>query len=318
AKGVFGVASRESALVANNVILAVSCFVVFVGTMWPVVAEMFFDTKLSVGPPFFNMAFTPFMVVLGLLLPLGSMLSWKRAKVQRAVKQLVPAFILSLLLLGLFWTMQTGTSLLGPVGVFLAAWVISGAVVDLINRTGQTRDLSRLWRLPRSDWGKATAHIGFGITLVGVAGLMAWQEEDIRVAQVGEPFQVGDFELELTAVNQVRGPNYFSTMGDVIVRQDGEEIAVLNPEKRNYPVAQMPTTEAAIDYRFLRDIYVVIGDEQNEGGWVMRTYIKPLANWIWAGSILMALGGLISLTDRRYRVAAGARHQPTPQGVPAE
>ena len=319
AKGVFGVASRESALVANNILLAVSCFVVFIGTMWPVVAEMFFDTKLSVGAPFFNMAFTPFMVVLGLLLPLGSMLSWKRAKVGRAFKQLLPGFILSVLVLGLFWTVQTGNSLLGPVGMFLGTWIVSGAVLDLVNRLGQTRDWSRLFRLPRSDWGKATAHIGFGITMVGIAGLMAWEQEDIRVAQIGEPFQVGDFELELTAVNEVRGPNYFSTMGDVIVRQDGEQIAVLNPEKRNYPVAQMPTTEAAIDYRVLRDLYVVIGDEQDNGGWVMRTYIKPLANWIWAGSILMALGGTLSLSDRRYRVAAGTRRQAAePSGVPAE
>jgi cytochrome c-type biogenesis protein CcmF len=107
-------------------------------------------------------------------------------------------------------------------------------------------------------------------------------------------------------------------MGDVIVRQDGEQIAFLNPEKRNYPVAQMPTTEAAIDYRFLRDVYVVIGDQQDDGGWVVRTYVKPLANWIWAGSILMALGGILSLSDRRYRVAAGTRQQTSPQGVPAE
>ncbi|WP_439521955.1 heme lyase CcmF/NrfE family subunit [Marivita sp.] len=318
AKGVFGVASRESAIVANNVILAVSCFVVFVGTLWPVVAEMFFDAKLSVGAPFFNMAFTPFMVVLGLLLPLGSMLSWKRAKVGRTLRQLAPLFILAILMMGLFWTFQTGKSLLGPVGVFLGVWIVSGAALDLLNRTGQKRDVSRLWRLPRADWGKAVAHTGMGITMVGIAGLMAWQEEDIRVAQIGEPFQVGAFELELTAVNEARGPNYFSTMGDVIVRRNGEQIAVLNPEKRNYPVAQMPTTEAGIDYRFLRDIYVVIGDAQDNGGWVMRTYIKPLANWIWGGAILMALGGVLSLSDRRYRVAAGARKQSAPQGVPAE
>ncbi len=318
AKGVFGVASRESAIVANNVILAVSCFVVFVGTLWPVVAEMFFDAKLSVGAPFFNMAFTPFMVVLGLLLPLGSMLSWKRAKVGRTLRQLAPLFILAILMMGLFWTFQTGKSLLGPVGVFLGVWIVSGAALDLLNRTGQKRDVSRLWRLPRADWGKAVAHTGMGITMAGIAGLMAWQEEDIRVAQIGEPFQVGAFELELTAVNEARGPNYFSTMGDVIVRRNGEQIAVLNPEKRNYPVAQMPTTEAGIDYRFLRDIYVVIGDAQDNGGWVMRTYIKPLANWIWGGAILMALGGVLSLSDRRYRVAAGARKQSAPQGVPAE
>ena len=317
AKGVFGVASRESALVANNVLLAVSCFVVFFGTLWPVVAEMFFDTKLSVGPPFFNMAFTPFMVLLGLLLPIGSMMSWKRANVGRTVRQTVPAFVLALSILGLFWAMQTGRSLLGPVGLFLGAWIISGAVIDLVNRTGRTRDLSRLLRLPRADWGKAVAHTGLGITFIGVAAMLAWQQEDIRVAQINEPFTVGDIELELVAVNDVRGPNYFSTMGDVIVRRDGEQIAFLNPEKRNYPVAQMPTTEAAIDYRFLRDIYVVIGDPQADGGWVLRTYLKPLANWIWAGAILMALGGLLSLSDRRYRVAAGAAKR-VPHGVPAE
>jgi cytochrome c-type biogenesis protein CcmF len=203
--------------------------------------------------------------------------------------------------------------------MFLGAWIISGAVIDLYNRTGKNRDLSRLARLPRADWGKAVAHTGLGITFIGVAGLMAWQQEDIRVAQIGEPFTVGNFELELTAVNDVRGPNYFSTMGDVVVRQNGEDVIVLNPEKRNYPVAQMPTTEAGIDYRFLRDVYVVIGDEQDNGGWVLRTYIKPLANWIWAGSILMALGGFLSLSDRRYRVAAGERKLSAPQqGVPAE
>ena len=318
AKGIFGVASRESAIVANNVLLAVSCFVVFVGTMWPVVAEMFFDTKLSVGPPFFNMAFTPFMVILGLLLPIGSMLSWKRAKVGRTFRQMLPALGLCVAVLGLFWTMQTGRSLLGPVGMFLGAWIVSGAVLDLLNRTGKSRDLSRLMRLPRADWGKAVAHTGLGITFIGVAGLMAWEEEDIRVAQIGEPFTVGGFELELTAVNDVRGPNYYSTMGDVVIRQNGNDIAVLNPEKRNYPVAQMPTTEAGIDYRFLRDVYVVIGDQQDDGGWVLRTYIKPLANWIWAGSILMALGGFLSLSARRYRVAAGEKKVRAPQGVPAE
>jgi cytochrome c-type biogenesis protein CcmF len=130
---------------------------------------------------------------------------------------------------------------------------------------------------------------------------------------------VGQFEIELQDVRRVEGPNYFSTMGEVSVRVDGDEVAHLYPEKRNYPVAQMPTTEAAIDYRFWRDVYVVIGDAQDNGGWVIRTYIKPLANWIWAGCIIMSLGGLLSLTDRRFRVAAGARKSAAPKaGVPAE
>ena len=318
AKGVFGVVSRESALVANNILLAVACFVVFVGTLWPLVAEMLFQRKLSVGAPFFNMAFTPFMVLLGLLLPIGSMLSWKRGKLGRIFRQLVPAMLLALAVAGLFWTIQTGRSLMGPIGLALGTWLVAGSVTDILSRIGQTRDYRRLLRLPRADWGKAVAHAGLGVCMAGIAGLMAWQQEDIRVAQLGEPFTVGAYEIELQDVQRVQGPNYFSTMGEVAVREDGREIAHLYPEKRDYPVAKMPTTEAAIDYRFLRDVYVVIGDQQTAGGWTMRVYIKPLANWIWGGAILMALGGLLSLSDRRFRVAAGARKTVPAKGVPAE
>jgi cytochrome c-type biogenesis protein CcmF len=316
AKGVFSMVSRESMLVVNNILLAVSCFVVFVGTMWPVVAEMFFDRKLSVGPPFFNMAFTPFMVVLGAVLPIGAMVPWKRGARVRAMRPLRGAFILAVAVAALVWAMQTGRSALGPVGVFLGVWVVVGALVDLWSRTGSS-GASRLLRLPRADWGKTVAHAGLGITIFAIAGLTAWEKEDIRVAQIGEAYSVGAFELELQGVERVRGPNYFSTMGEVSVLRNGQEIAHLYPEKRDYPVAKMPTTEAAIDYRFLQDVYVVIGEQQDNGGWTVRTYIKPFANWIWAGCILMSLGGLLSLSDRRFRVAAGARKR-TAQPVPAE
>lgn len=318
AKGVFGLVSRESALVANNVLLAVSCFVVFVGTMWPMVAEMFFDRKLSVGPPFFDIAFTPFMVVLGAIMPVGAMLPWKRGQLGRAFRPLRGVLLLALALGGLAWAMQTGRSLLGPVGLMLGSWMVFGAMVDLWSRTGRSGNrLGRLTRLPRSDWGKSVAHAGLGVTVFAVAGLTAWQQEDIRVAQANEPFDVGAYTLTLTDVRRVEGPNYVSTMGFVRLEQDGRILADLRPEKRIYPVAQMPTTEAAIDYRLLRDVYVVIGDQQTGGGWTVRTYIKPLAGWIWGGCILMALGGALSLSDRRFRVAAGARRRPT-QGVPAE
>ncbi|QFT63621.1 heme lyase CcmF/NrfE family subunit [Roseivivax sp. THAF30] len=317
AKGVFGMVSRESALVANNILLAVSSLVVFVGTIWPLIAEMAFDRKLSVGPPFFNAAFTPFMLILGLILPFGAMISWKRGKLGRIGRSLLPVLLLAFAIAGLAWAMQTGRSLLGPVGLFLGAWLVGGSVVDLWSRTGQSRDLKRLARLPRADWGKSVAHAGLGILFIGVAGLTAWESEDIRTAQIGETFDVGAFTLTLNAVDRVQGPNYVSTMANVTLAKDGREVAVLTPEKRNYPVARMPTTEAAIDYRFLRDVYVVIGDRQDDGGWVVRTYIKPLANWIWAGCLIMSLGGALSLTDRRFRVAAGAK-KTSRSAVPAE
>ncbi len=317
AKGVFGMVSRESALVANNILLAVSCFVVFVGTMWPLVAEMLFDRKLSVGPPFFNAAFTPFMLLLGMILPLGSMMPWKRAKLGQGVHKLRYGFVLALAVGGLVWAMTSGKSLLGPMAIMLGAWIVIGALLDLWSRTGRSGDMGRLFRLPRADWGKAIAHSGLGITFIGVAGLTVYQHEDIRIAQIGTPFDVGGYTLTLNDVREVEGPNYLATIGYITLGKNGENIAELAPEKRIYPVAQMPTTEAAIDYDLARDVYVVIGDAQANGGWAIRTYIKPLTNWIWIGCGLMALGGLFSLSDRRFRVAAGARKSSaTP--VPAE
>ena len=307
ARGVFSMVSRETALVSNNVLLAVSAFVVFFGTIWPLVAELFFDRKLSVGPPFFNAAFTPFMILLGLILPVGSNLPWKRANILNSSKKLIFVFILSICLAGLIWAIQTGKSLIGPVGVFLGAWIVMGTILDLFSKLGRSISLKRLIVLPRADFGKFFAHSGLGITMFAIAALTSWEKEDIRVVPVGGSWKIAAYELKLNSVENVRGPNYFSTMGIIAVSKDGQLLTVLRPEKRNYPVAQMPTTEAAIDYRLSRDLYVVLGDQQSDNSWTIRTYLKPFTNWIWGGCALMAVGGLLSLTDRRLRIAARRR-----------
>jgi len=317
AKGVFGLVSRESGILLNNIILAVSSFVVFIGTIWPLIAEMFFDRKLSVGAPFFDQAFSPFMILLGIALPIGAMLPWKRANLTATVRKLIPAMGLALAVALLGYVMQTGRSLLGPVGLLLGTWIVVGTAIDLWSRTGRNGSFARLFRLPRADWGKSIAHAGLGVTMLGVSGLMAWELEDISTVQIGESIEIGSYEVMLTEVKRVPGPNYVSTMASVDVLKNGSFVRTLYPEKRVYPVQAMPTTEAAIDNGFLRDVYVVIGDPQEDGGWALRSHVKPLANWIWGGSILMALGGIFSLTDRRYRVAAGARKAPS-GGVPAE
>jgi len=317
AKGVFSVLSRESMLVLNNILLAVACFVVFIGTIWPLVAELFFDRKLSVGAPFFNAAFSPFMAGLGLVLPIGAMLPWKRATLGRVLRQLAPVFVLAVAVAAFAWALQSGRSALGPLGLFFAAWLIGGAGVDLWSRTGLGQGrFGRLTRLPRADWGKAVAHGGLGVTMAGIAAMMAWQAEDIRVLEVGQQFELSGYGLRLDEVHPEQGPNYMATKATFTLSKNGQVIAEMFPEKRVYPVAGMPTTEAALNNGFLRDIYVVIGDPQEGGGWAVRSYYKPLANWIWGGTILMALGGCLSLSDRRYRVAAGARKLPA--GVPAE
>ncbi len=307
ARGVFSMVSRETALISNNVLLAVSAFVVFFGTIWPLVAELFFDRKLSVGPPFFNAAFTPFMILLGLILPVGSNLPWKRANILNSSKKLIFVFIFSICLAGLIWAIQTGKSLVGPVGVFLGAWIVMGTILDLFSKLGRSKSLKRLIVLPRADFGKFFAHSGLGITMFAIAALTSWEKEDIRVVPVGGSWKIAAYELKLNSVENVRGPNYFSTMGVIAVSKDGQLLTVLRPEKRNYPVAQMPTTEAAIDYRLSRDLYVVLGDQQSDNSWTVRTYLKPFTNWIWGGCALMAVGGLLSLTDRRLRIAAARR-----------
>ncbi len=319
AKGVFGLVSRESALVLNNLLLAVSALVVFVGTIWPLLSEIFFDRTLSVGPPFFNAAFGPFVIAMAVALPIGAMVPWKRAKLGRVAKSLVPVAVLAAAGALLAYSVFTGQSAMGPMFIGLSVWLVFGAVLDLWTRTGRKsiqERFGRLWRLPRADWGKAVAHGGLGITLFGIAALTTYESEDIRVATLGEPYEVGAYTVMLETARELQGPNYVALQGEVAVTRNGRDVATMFPERRFYPVAGMPTTEAAIDNGFTRDLYVVLGEGQS-GGFVLRVYIKPFANWIWGGSIIMALGGALSLTDRRYRVAAGAA-RPVQGGVPAE
>ncbi len=316
AKGVFGMVSRESALVVNNILLAVAALVVFVGTIWPLVAEMAWGRKLSVGAPFFEKAFTPFMLLLVIVLPIGALMPWKRAGLARAVQPLIPAMVLALSVAALTWAIGTNRSAIALVGAGLGSWLIFGALTELWVRSG--RKAARITRLPRADWGKALAHGGLGVTFIGIALLTAWDSEDIRVAKIGEPFTVAGYEITLDGVEEVQGPNYTSTVGTMSVRENGKLTAVMHPEKRVYPVQAMPTTEAAIDQRFTGDVYLVIGDPQLGGGFAVRTYIKPFADWIWTGLALMALGGMLSLSDRRYRVAAGARKRAPLAATPAE
>ena len=319
---VFGLVSRESGLVFNNLLLVVAAFVVLVGTIWPLIAELAFGQKLSVGPPFFNITFTPFMVALALVLPVGAMLPWKRARLARAAAVLWPGLVLAIAVGALMWAVRTGDSALAPIGAALAVWVVLGALADLgerirLGRAGAGETIRRLVSLPRADWGKTVAHAGFGILIFAISGIMSGEVDDIRVVQIGETFKLDRYELRLDEVAPVRGPNYQAERATLTLWDNGVDRGQLVAEKRFYPVAQMPTTEAGIDRGFTRDVYVVIGDAQEDGARAVRTFIKPFANWIWAGAIIMALGGVLSLTDRRYRLGAPARRR-QPVGVPAE
>jgi cytochrome c-type biogenesis protein CcmF len=319
----FSFFSRESGLVLNNLLLVVATVVVFFGTIWPLVAELTTGRKLSVGAPFFDAAFTPFMVVLCMALPIGAIMPWKRADVGKAVKHLRGAMALSVALGVLVWSLQTGGRMLAPIGLALAAWLVLGAVLDLLIRARYTNGspsetLRRLRNLPRSDWGKAVSHAGLGLLVFGIAAITAWEKEDIRTAAIGEEFMLGQYEFVFKGVEDVNGSNYTAQIATVTAYKDGEKIGDLRPEKRFYPVQNMPTTEAAIHSTLSRDLYIALGDDREGEVWAMHTYVKPYVAWIWIGCLVMALGGCLSLSDRRYRIAATARPKRAPNAQPAE
>ncbi|MEX2519581.1 MAG: heme lyase CcmF/NrfE family subunit [Paracoccaceae bacterium] len=323
AEGVFAPVSREGGLILNNLLLTVACAVVFIGTLAPLFREMIDGEKISVGAPFFDMSFTPFMILLALALPLGALMPWKRGDLGKAWRKVMIVAVIAFLIGALIWAFQTGRSPFAPIGLALAAWVCFGALADLADRVKAGRaplaeSLRRLANLPRADWGKSVAHAGFGFTIFGIAAVSAWEVEDIRLAAPGDVIEIGGYEIEFDGVRAHQGPNYQADIGRFTVFRNGEEQVRVFPEKRFYPVQQTPTTEAGIDSGLTRDIYVVLGDPAQGGGqWAVRSYVKPFANWIWLGAIVMALGGLISLTDRRYRVGAVAKAKARPPATVA-
>jgi len=322
-EGMFQPISREGGLVLNNLLLATAAAVVFTGTLAPLVREFVDGAKISVGAPFFDLAFTPFMVLLMVALPLGAMMPWKRGDLGAVTVRLWWAAAGALALGGVLWGMSGGGALLAPVGLALAAWLIFGVIAEIgersgFGRVGASAALGRLARLPRADWGKFLAHAGLGLSVMGIAAVTAWQAEDIRVARPGDTIPLAGYDFRFEGVTEGQGPNYIYQRGMFSVTRNGSPVALMTPEKRVYPVQGQPTTEAAIDSGLTRDLYVVLGDAQQENNaWAVRIYVKPLANWIWLGALIMGLGGLVSLSDRRYRVGAAARRAAAAP-VPAE
>jgi cytochrome c-type biogenesis protein CcmF len=305
--GLFAPISREGALVLNNLFLTTACATVFVGTLYPLALEVLTGDKISVGAPFFNLTFAPLFVPLMVAVPFGPMLAWKRGDLLGAAQRLLAAGVAALLAIALAWAWARGGSALAPLAIGLAVFVVAGAVSDIAERAGLFRvplatSLRRARGLPRSAFGTAFAHAGIGVALIGIVCETTWNSEYIGTMKANDSVPIAGYQLTLDGLTQRQGPNYRELAAVFTVARDGERLSVMTPSKRSFTTRGMSTTEAALLTRGLSQLYISLGDTNADGSIVVRIYHKPLVLLIWFGPVLMAMGGVLSLSDRRLRV----------------
>jgi cytochrome c-type biogenesis protein CcmF len=300
--GSFRLMSRETLLLINNVMLVVACATVLLGTMYPLIIDALGLGKISVGPPYFDSVFAPLMLPLVFVLGIGPLTRWKGDSARRIVQLLRVAFVASLVIAAAIVLVTSGYSPLLLAALAMAIWILAATTQGFLMRV---RGKANLWQglraLPRSFVGMTLAHIGVGIFIIGVAVTTSFgTDRDVRLG-AGDSAELAGYRFQFDGVREFPGPNYRAERGEVRVFRGDKQIATMFPEKRFYPIQDQPMTEAAIDIGFTRDLYVALGERLDDGSWGVRLYYKPLIRWIWLGPTLMALGGLLAASDRRYR-----------------
>lgn len=303
----FALWSRETFLLANNLVLVVAASMILLGTLYPLVLDALTGAKLSVGPPYFNALFVPLMGLLMLVLAVGVLVRWKDTPVKWLRGMLTPVLI-GAVVLGFVASWVFGDFHWSVLAVFLLAfWVLLAGVRDLLDKCRHKGLIKGVRSLSSSYWGMQMAHLGIAVCAIGVVLVShSSAERDLRLAP-GESLELGGYVFVFEGAKHFEGPNFTSDKGTVRVLEDGEEVAVLHPEKRLYTVQQMPMTEAGIDAGFTRDLYVALGEPLENGAWAVRVHIKPYVRWIWLGALMMGLGGLLAAFDPRYRVKVRTR-----------
>ena len=298
----FSPLSRETFLLLNNVLLVVATTLVLMGTLAPLIVEMLNGGKISVGPPWFEIAFMVPMIPLLLLLGLGMHTAWRKQSTGPWIRLLrIPAIVAVLIGIVLPLFFYGRVSLLLVVGCTAAAWIVISSLIQPVRSWRRKKGASAI---TRSALGMSIAHLGVGLFVIGVTIVSAFGVESDRAMRQGETLDVAGFEFELREVREVQGPNYTAIEGVVDVRRDGDFVATVRPQKRQYLVQKGWMTEAGIHPTWNKDLFVALGDQLGDGAWSVRIQYKPMIRFIWLGAFIMALGGLVSVTDRRHRKSA--------------
>ncbi len=315
--GLFAPISREGALVFNNLFLTTACLTVFVGTLYPLALEALTGEKISVGAPFFNLTFGPLFVALMFVIPFGPLLAWKRGDLFGVAQRLMTAFAIGIVAAAIAFAVEGGQSILAPFGVGLALFVMLGAMTDLVERTGLFRMplatvRQRAAGLPRSTWGTAIAHFGIAVSMLGIVCAGTWGTERIVAVKPTQTVSLSGYEFSFDGLVQRPGPNYNALVAKFTVRSGGVPIGIMEPSKRSFSTRGMTTNEAALMSSGLGQLYLSLGDTNNDGSIAVRLYYKPMVLLIWLGAVVMMFGGTLSLSDRRLRIGA-----PKPAAKPA-
>jgi len=293
--GKFSLTSRETFILLGNVFLVVSAASVLLGTLYPLLIDALHLGKISVGPPYFNSVFVPIMIPLLVLMGIGPWTSWKNSNLFDVIQRLWIAALVAVIAAALIPFAMGEFTWLSSLGFLLAFWVIASGVLQIIRQ-------AKAGKPTRSFIGMQVAHLGIAVFVIGVTMVGAYQEEkDVRML-AGESVSVGGYQIQLKGVSAVPGPNYKAMQGTFLLTRNGKLEATMYPEKRSYFSSTMPMTEAAIDVGLTRDIYVSLGEELEDKAWAVRVYYKPFVDWIWFGCLLMALGGVLAISDKRYRM----------------
>ena len=317
--GVFSLVSRESTLLVNNLFIGAACFLVFFGTFYPLFVTTVSDETVTIGAPFFNATFNPMMGLLLVLVPVSGMLAWKRGKLKPVLRKLVPALMAATAAAILAFWIADRTRIAGALGTGLALWIGVGVLIDLAQRVKLFElplpaSLARAARMPLGIWGMAVAHFGLAITVLAITGVSAWKQDTSAFLVPGRSMDLAGYTIAMTDVHRFDGPNYTAEAGEFRISRGQRQLGMMTAERRFYPVRQMSTTESAIRTRGTGDLYVTIGEPSRERGWPVHVYVYPFAMWLWVGSGVLVLGGVLSIADRGRRALTARKPVPAAAG----
>ncbi|MBY7666314.1 heme lyase CcmF/NrfE family subunit [Vibrio sp. 1151_11] len=304
--------SRENALLSNNILLIAALVVVLVGTLLPLIHKQIGLGSVSIGAPFFNMLFAWLMVPFAFLLGIGPLIRWKRDNFSKLLKPMLICGLMALILSAVMvYLLAERFSLMAFIGWVMAFWIILLHVVELHQRaTHRHSFMIGVTKLQRSHWAMMLGHVGLAVTVIGIAMVQNYSiERDVRLAP-GESFEIQQYEFYFKGLRDKDGPNYDGYIADFEITQDGQYVNTLHAEKRFYRTAKSMMTEAAIDRGITRDLYIAMGERLEDGrSWAIRIYYKPFVRWIWAGALLMSLGGALAISDKRYRFRKSSQQE---------